>query len=303
MSLLNSSGGNTSSDSIEWRTDSIVSIDSDWSTTNAQRTNAGIKMSAHSSMLQISVPIDSLKVENAKFTINVDSEDNTLTTNGVNNVVGLAKFYYGNDKDASSLDVATESFYPKYTFENDFVQDFTVIKMQSGRELKRVDIIISSSERSAVIIRDIELVFNQSKAGGISEKDLKPITDRFDSMSSDFKSLSDRLSSTEKGLQRLVIPLWTQSFLEEHNMGGTLEDGEIGRMESMVEFSYVYTDDETILKKMKEYQEEIEDIEYRLWVAQMAEDDTTGLKGLLETKQEEYKTYIKSLKNNKKKDT
>lgn len=302
MSLLNSSGGNTSSDSIEWRTDSIVSIDSDWSTTNAQRTNEGIKMSAHSSMLQISVPIDSLKVENAKFTINVDSEDNTLTTNGVNNVVGLAKFYYGNDKDESSLDVATESFYPKYTFENDFVQDFTVIKMQSGRELKRVDIIISSSERSAVIIRDIELVFNQSKAGGISEKDLKPITDRFDSMSSDFKSLSDRLSSTEKGLQRLVIPLWTQSFLEEHNMGGTLEDGEIGRMESMVEFSYVYTDDETVLKKMKEYQEEIEDIEYRLWVAQMAEDDTTDLKGLLETKQEEYKTYIESLKNNKKKD-
>lgn len=303
MSLLNSSGGNTSSDSIEWRTDSIVSIDSSWSSTNVQRTNAGLKMSAYSSMLRISVPIDSLKVENAKFTINVDSEDNTLTTNGVNKVVGLAKFYYGNDKDASSLDVATESFYPKYIFENDFVQDFTVIKMQSGRELKRVDIIISSSERSAVIIRDIELVFNQSKTGGISEKDLKPITDRFDSISSDFNSLSDRVSNTEKGLQRLVIPLWTQSFLEEHNMGGTLEDGEIGRMESMVEFSYVYTDDETILKKMKDYQEEIEDIEYRLWVAQMAEDDTTGLKGLLETKQEEYKAYIESLKNNKKKDT
>lgn len=284
MSLLNPSGGNTSSDTILWKTDNAVSIDSDWTMSNARMVDDGIEMDANNSAIMISVPIDNLKVENAKFRIELDSDDNTLTTNGVNNVVGLAKFYYGSDTDENELDVATESFYPKYIFEDDFVQDFTVIPMQGGRELKRVDMLISNIERSAIKIKDVSLKFNQDKGGEVSARE--------------FKSLSDRVEKVEKGLARLVIPLWTDDFLVEHGMGATLEDGEIGRMENMSEFSYIYTDD-TVIETMKQYETEIEDIEYRLWVAQMSGGDTTGLAGLLMTKRREYQDYMASIMINK----
>ena len=284
MSLLNPSGGNTSSDTILWKTDNAVSIDSDWTMSNARMVDDGIEMDANNSAIMISVPIDNLKVENAKFRIELDSDDDTLTTNGVNNVVGLAKFYYGSDTDENALDVATESFYPKYIFEDDFVQDFTVIQMQGGRELKRVDMLISNTERSAIKIKDVSLTFNQDKGGEVSARE--------------FKSLSDRVAKVEKGLARLVIPLWTDDFLVEHGMGATLEDGEIGRMENMSEFSYIYTDDQ-VIENMKKYETEIEDIEYRLWVAQMAGDDTTGLAGLLMTKRREYQYYMASIMINK----
>lgn len=284
MSLLNPSGGNTSSDTILWKTDNAVSINSDWIMSNARMLDDGIEMDANNSAIMISVPIDNLKVENAKFRIELDSDDDTLTTNGVNNVVGLAKFYYGSDTDENALDVATESFYPKYIFEDDFVQDFTVIPMQGGRELKRVDMLISNTERSAVKIKDVSLTFNQDKGGEVSARE--------------FNSLSNRVANTEKGLARLVIPLWTDDFLVEHGMGATLKDGEIGRMENMSEFSYIYTDD-TVIETMKQYETEIEDIEYRLWVAQMAGDDTTGLAGLLMTKRREYQNYMASIMINK----
>ena len=283
MSLLNNAGGNTSSDSILWKTESAVHIDSGWILDKAEMDEyKNITMDAGGSAISISMPIENLKVDYAKFKIALDSDDDTLTTNGVANVVGLAKFYYANPDDDTLLDVATESFYPKYVFEDDFIQNFTVIKTQGSRELKRVDIIISNSEQSPIIIRDITLTFNQDKGGEVS--------------ASEFKSLSSKVNTNTQNIQRLVIPLWTDEFLIEHGMGDTLKDGEIGRMESLSEFSYIYDlNDEEVLLNITQYQKHIEDLEYQIWKAQIDGEDSAELtEELLEWKRN-YENYLASL--------
>ena len=278
MSLLNNSGGNTSSDTILWRNENAINIDSGWVMTNAQMINNSIEMNAGESSISISVPIDNLKIDNAKFKIRLDSDDKTLTTNGVHNVVGVAKFYYGSATGENSLDAATESFYPKYVFEADFIQDFTIIKTQGSRELKRVDILIVNTERSTIKLEDVTLTFNQDKGGEVS--------------ASEFNSLSNRVSNIEKNdSTRLVIPLWTDEFLVEHGMGEDLKDGEIGRMESFSEFKYIYKDAE-VLANVEQYQKRIENLEYQIWNAQLNNQDTSELSEELLNVKRQYNVYL-----------
>lgn len=199
MSLISS---NSSSDkNIQWQTDSLFDIWSDWNLINATRYDSNIDIKSKG-RISLSVNVDNIKAENARLNISVSSSNKDLSTDDTHKVSVIMKFYYTNTEN-DTLDVDTKTYYPKYVFESTYISGECAVELYSNRELVRIDVTVYNRETDDITIEQITMCLNHTVKDEVAEQ----LIDAIDG----FQELIDKLNGGQ-----LKIPELSESIIKAY---------------------------------------------------------------------------------------
>lgn len=184
---------NITTDDMSFGSNSYISNNDNWTTNKGNITYGNIITMGTDSRCSISKNVDNQKINYMKFSIKLDSDDHSLTTDNGHAVTGICRATY-TDEDGNTK-IKQWNFYPKYIFEDDYRDDNIIIQLGNNQRLQKVDVELINKEN--VPVKILKTGLNVSKV--IDEDTIKTdpdIRETIDDIISDYISTSD-----------LVIPL------------------------------------------------------------------------------------------------
>lgn len=180
-------------DDMSFGSNSYISNNDNWTTNKGNITYGNIITMGTDSRCSISKDVGNQKINYMKFSVKLDSDDHSLTTDNGHAVTGICRATY-TDEDGNTK-IKQWNFYPKYIFEDDYRDDNIIIQLGNNQRLQKVDIELINKEN--VPVKILKTGLNVSKV--IDEDTIKTdpdIRETIDDIISDYISTSD-----------LVIPL------------------------------------------------------------------------------------------------
>ena len=184
---------NITTDDMSFGSNSYISNNDNWTTNKGNITYGNIITMGTDSRCSISKNVDNQKINYMKFSIKLDSDDHSLTTDNGHAVTGICRAIY-TDEDGNTK-IKQWNFYPKYIFEDDYRDDNIIIQLGNNQRLQKVDVELINKEN--VPVKILKTGLNVSKV--IDEDTIKTdpdIRETIDDIISDYISTSD-----------LIIPL------------------------------------------------------------------------------------------------
>ena len=184
---------NITTDDMSFGSNSYISNNDNWTTNKGNITYGNIITMGTDSRCSISKDVDNQKINYMKFSVKLDSDDHSLTTDNGHAVTGICRATY-TDEDGNTK-IKQWNFYPKYIFEDDYRDDNIIIQLGNNQRLQKVDVELINKEN--VPVKILKTGLNVSKV--IDEDTIKTdpdIRETIDDIISDYISTSD-----------LVIPL------------------------------------------------------------------------------------------------
>ena len=184
---------NITTDDMSFGSNSYISNNDNWTTNKGNITYGNIITMGTDSRCSISKDVDNQKINYMKFSVKLDSDDHSLTTDNGHAVTGICRATY-TDEDGNTK-IKQWNFYPKYIFEDDYRDDNIIIQLGNNQRLQKVDVELINKEN--VPVKILKTGLNVSKV--IDEDTIKTdpdIRETIDDIISDYISISD-----------LVIPL------------------------------------------------------------------------------------------------
>lgn len=184
---------NITTDDMSFGSNSYISNNDNWTTNKGNITYGNIITMGIDSRCSISKDVGNQKINYMKFSVKLDSDDHSLTTDNGHAVTGICRATY-TDEDGN-IKIKQWNFYPKYIFEDDYRDDNIIIQLGNNQRLQKVDIELINKEN--VPVKILKTGLNVSKV--IDEDTIKTdpdIRETIDDIISDYISTSD-----------LVIPL------------------------------------------------------------------------------------------------
>lgn len=184
-------------DDMSFGSNSYISNNDNWTTKKGDITYGNIITMGTDSRCTISKNIDNQKINYMKFSIKLDSDDHSLTTDNGHAVTGICRATY-TDKDGSTK-VKQWNFYPKYIFEDDYRDDNIIIQLGNNQRLQKVDVDIINKEN--VPVKILKTGLNVSR---VVDEDT---FEEFSKETLESQEYIDNLTSALDGKMDLVIPL------------------------------------------------------------------------------------------------
>lgn len=184
-------------DDMSFGSNSYISNNDNWTTNKGDITYGNIITMGTDSRCSISKNIDNQKINYMKFTIKLDSDDHSLTTDNGHAVTGICKATY-TDEDENTK-IKQWNFYPKYVFEDDYRDDNIIIQLGNNQRLQKVDVELINKEN--VPIKILKTGLNVSRV--VDEDTFK----EFSNETLESPEYIDNLANALDGKMELVIPL------------------------------------------------------------------------------------------------
>lgn len=184
-------------DDMSFGSNSYISNNDNWTTKKGDITYGNIITMGTDSRCAISKNINNQKINYMKFSIKLDSDDHSLTTDNGHAVTGICRATY-TDKDGST-EVKQWNFYPKYIFEDDYRDDNIIIQLGNNQRLQKVDIELINKED--VPVKILKTGLNVSR---VVDEDT---FEEFSNETLESQEYIDNLTSALDGKMDLVIPL------------------------------------------------------------------------------------------------
>lgn len=188
---------NITTDDMSFGSNSYISNNDNWTTNKGNITYGNIITMGTDSRCSISKDVDNQKINYMKFSVKLDSDDHSLTTDNGHAVTGICRATY-TDEDGNTK-VKQWNFYPKYIFEDDYRDDNIIIQLGNNQRLQKIDVDLINKEN--VPVKILKTGLNVSKV--IDEDTFK----EFSNETLESPEYIDNLASALDGKMDLVIPL------------------------------------------------------------------------------------------------
>ena len=147
--MANAFSGKITDKDISFGGDSYISTSSEWIRDKGSVTTGSQIVMGADSKCHIHIDFDDEKANYLKLQIKLTSNDTSLTTDNFHAVSGLCDIV---TEDANNNLVNKHTaFYPKYIFEENYTDDFTIIQLNANNKLKSINITLINKEDVAVI--------------------------------------------------------------------------------------------------------------------------------------------------------
>lgn len=102
------------------------------------------------------------KVDYLKLQLRLSSTDTSLTTDNYHAVTGIYEVTLEKEENEQTVsEVKMFSFYPKYVFEESFIDDYTIVQLGSNYKLKSVNVSIINEEDVTIKFTSIGLYISK----------------------------------------------------------------------------------------------------------------------------------------------
>ena len=153
--MANAFSGTITQDDISFDSNSYISNSDNWSTQYGSITYGSTIVMGSDSRCVDSKSFNNDKINYLKFQIKLDSDDHSLTTDNGHAFTGLCVANYTDDKGQSHT--KRYFFYPKYVFEDDYINDYTIVQLGSNQRLNSIRIELINEEDVAVKVLETGL--------------------------------------------------------------------------------------------------------------------------------------------------
>ena len=188
---------NITTDDMSFGSNSYISNNDNWTTKKGNITYGNTITMGTDSRCSISKDINNQKINYMKFSVKLDSDDHSLTTDNGHAVTGICRATY-TDEDENTK-IKQWNFYPKYVFEDDYRDDNIIIQLGNNQRLQKVDIDLINKEN--VPVKILKTGLNVSRV--VDEDTFK----EFSNETLESQEYIDNLASALDGKMDLVIPL------------------------------------------------------------------------------------------------
>lgn len=148
--MANAFSGRITDDDISFNSTSYISTNSNWITDKGSVTKGNNIVMGSDSKCHLDVNFSSDKINYLKLQLRLSSDDTSLTTDNFHAVSGLYEIV--TEDDNNILNTKNVSFYPKYTFEDDYIDDYTIVQLDSVSRLKHIKITLINKEEVTIKI-------------------------------------------------------------------------------------------------------------------------------------------------------
>ena len=188
---------NITTDDMSFGSNSYISNNDNWTTKKGNITYGNTITMGTDSRCSISKDINNQKINYMKFSVKLDSDDHSLTTDNGHAVTGICRATYTDEN--GSTKVKQWNFYPKYVFEDDYRDDNVIIQLGNNQRLKKVDIDLINKED--VPVKILKTGLNVSR---VVDEDT---FEEFSNETLESQEYIDNLASALGEKMDLVIPL------------------------------------------------------------------------------------------------
>lgn len=188
---------NITTDDMSFGSNSYISNNDNWTTNKGNITYGNIITMGTDSRCSISKDIGNQKINYMKFSVKLDSDDHSLTTDNGHAVTGICRATY-TDEDGNTK-IKQWNFYPKYVFEDDYRDDNVIIQLGNNQRLQKVDVELINKEN--VPVKILKTGLNVSRV--VDEDTFK----EFSNETLESPEYIDNLANALDGKMDLVIPL------------------------------------------------------------------------------------------------
>ena len=188
---------NITTDDMSFGSNSYISNNDNWTTNKGNITYGNIITMGTDSRCSISKNVDNQKINYMKFSVKLDSDDHSLTTDNGHAVTGICRATYKDEN--GNTKVKQWNFYPKYVFEDDYRDDNVIIQLGNNQRLQKVDVELINKEN--VQVKILKTGLNVSRV--VDEDTFK----EFSNETLESPEYIDNLTNALDGKMDLVIPL------------------------------------------------------------------------------------------------
>lgn len=187
----------TNDNDITFDNYSYLSNNSNWTTIDGNITyGETIVMDADSSMIN-KLQFNKIKCNYIKLQIHLSADDKSLSTDNYHSVYGIFEIDFTNKKGEKAKKIF--EYYPKYEFEDTYIDDYTTIKIDDSASIDSISVTIGNSESVPINITETGLYISKVVDEAAIKDAIKTdedIRNTIDDIISDYISTSD-----------LIIPL------------------------------------------------------------------------------------------------
>lgn len=160
--MANAFSGQKTNDDISFNQTNYVDTTNNWVIDKGSvSTGNNLEMGADSKC-HINVTFNEEKVDYLKLKLRLSSTDTSLTTDNFHAVTGIYEVTLEKEEnDQTVSEVKTFFFYPKYVFEESFIDDYTIVQLGSNYKLKSVKVSLINEEDVTIKFTSIGLYISK----------------------------------------------------------------------------------------------------------------------------------------------
>ena len=145
--MANAFSGQKTNDDISFNKTNYVKTSSNWITDQGTVTTGSELEMSSDSKCHLNVTFHEEKVDYLKLQLRLSSNDTSLTTDNFHAVTGIYEVTVEKEENNQTVsEVKIFSFYPKYEFEESFIDDYTIVQLGSNYNLKSVKVSLINEE-------------------------------------------------------------------------------------------------------------------------------------------------------------
>jgi len=153
--MANAFSGRITEGDINFDSNSYISNSDNWHTKSGSISYGNTISMGANSRCEVSKTIQKVKVNYLKLKIKLSADDTSLTTDNFHAVTGMYEVTV-EDSDGNTKKL-NYHFYPKYIFEDDYQNDYTIVQLGSNVFLKGVKVELINKESVQVKILETGL--------------------------------------------------------------------------------------------------------------------------------------------------
>lgn len=161
-------------DKISFSKKSYLKNNDNWHTVDGTITYGNTITMNSDSRCTITKNFDNVRADYIKFKMRVNADDTSLSTDNGHAVVGLIVATMLDDDDKTFT--KQFHFYPKYIFEDSFIDDYTIIQLGNDQVIKKlkIDMINKEGETIKIMSTNLQLskVINEETVSDISKEEV-----------------------------------------------------------------------------------------------------------------------------------
>lgn len=160
--MANAFSGQKTNDDISFNQTNYVDTTDNWVIDKGSvSTGNNLEMGADSKC-HINVTFNEEKVDYLKLRLRLSSTDTSLTTDNYHAVTGIYEVALEKEENEQTVsEVKMFSFYPKYVFEESFIDDYTIVQLGSNYKLKSVKVTLINAEEVTIKFTKIGLFISK----------------------------------------------------------------------------------------------------------------------------------------------
>lgn len=139
-------------DNMSFGKTNYISNSSNWNTTKGDVSYGDDITMGSDSRCVVEKSFDNMKVNYMKFKVGLDADDHSLTTDNGHAVTGLCTATYVDEDNKTQT--KQYHFYPKYKFEDSYVDDNIIIQLGNNQKLKNVKVELINKEDVPIKIKE-----------------------------------------------------------------------------------------------------------------------------------------------------